>query len=343
LHISGNRSVSCRNVCKTGRVYGCCAPKVAESQLGSVAGKTVIVTGSNTGIGFETAKSLYNHGATVVMACRSLTKAADAASAIAGGSGEALSTPRGRLVQMQLDLSSLASVKEFAAKVVKEVGTLDCMVHNAGVAFVPGGAVTTEGASMVLGTNHVGVFHLDQLLFAKYVADGTRVVVTSSLAANSGTLRFEPTLTWSGDEYGASKLANLLHAFELNRRLQAARAVKPSSASSSSSSGRPVPLSVSLHPGIVRTAIFRHMGGCAGSIVGCLSSIAFLSVEEGAQTTLHLATAPHAELATQAGCFFSHCRPTYVSHGQARDRDSTGPQLWEASERMVESLTAPSE
>ena len=302
-----------------------------------MAGKTIIVTGSNSGMGLETATVLYNHGATVVMACRSLERAAVAAATITGTSDDSLGAPKGKIVLMQLDLGSMASIKKFADKVAEDIPALDCIAHNAGVAFMKPGAVTAEGTSMIIGTNHFGVFYLDQLLFSKYVTDGTRVVVTSSLSANGGTLNFGPTLTWSGEEYGASKLANVLHAFELNRRLQAARAA----AASSSASARPVPLAVSLHPGIVRTTVFNNIGGCAGAIVvRCVAPVFFLSISQGAQTSLHLVTAPHADIATHSGEFFSHCKPSYVSHAQVKDREITAPKLWEASERMIASFSA---
>ena len=179
------------------------------------SGRVVVITGANSGTGFETAKVLASRGATVVLACRNTLKAEEAARRIQ-------ITYRGSRVETQLlDLGSLASVREAAAAILARHDRLDLLINNAGVMVPPYGK-TEDGFETQIGTNHFGPYVFTGLLMERLQATpGSRVVTMSSNAHRMGRIHFEDLhfervyRAWSA--YGQSKLANLLFTYELQR------------------------------------------------------------------------------------------------------------------------------
>lgn len=206
------------------------------------SGKTIIVTGANTGIGFEAAKVLADKGARVLLACRSQAKAEAAMGAIMQD------TPWADLAYLPLDQADLVSVRAAAELAAKEP-RIDVLLNNAGV-MMPPLTRTAQGFELQLGVNHLAVFALTSLLLPKLAqTPGSRVVVTASLAHTRGNLAWDDLNAQKsynrGLRYGDSKLANLLFVQELDRRLRAA--------------GLPV-TAIACHPGVAKTELGRHFG-----------------------------------------------------------------------------------
>ncbi len=277
--------------------------------LGDHTGRTVIITGANSGLGEQTAMALAAVGADVVLACRNLDKA----NAVAAEIG-----PRARVEH--LDLASMDSVRDFAGR----VDGADVLINNAGVMAVPL-ACTAEGFEMQFGTNHLGHFALTLLLLPK-VSD--RVVTLSSAMHNLGRLDFDD-LNWRRRRYrrwrayGDSKLANLMFAKELARRLEAA--------------GSPV-TSYAAHPGYASTGLQGHTESALDRVMALGNRIAAQSAADGALPSLYAATSP----AARNGGFYGPTRlggmagpPGAASHRKAADDQNLRTRLWEASEQLV--------
>ena len=190
-------------------------------RIGDLAGRVAIVTGANTGIGKETARALAQKGARVVLACRSAARGEDALR-------DLREAPLAGTVELELlDLSSLASVRDFAGRFKGRTDRLDLLINNAGV-MMPPASKTAEGFELQFGTNHLGHFALTGLLADLLLGtEGSRVVTVSSEAHKWGEINFDD-LQWEARPYkkmaayGQSKLANLIFAYELQRRLGAA-------------------------------------------------------------------------------------------------------------------------
>ena len=184
-------------------------------------GRTVIVTGANTGIGFETARMLTLKGAKVILACRNTTKGQEALDRLLA------EAPHGVVFLEQLDLSDLENVAAFAARFRETNAKLDLLILNAGV-MVPPESKTAQGFELQFGVNHLGHFALTgRLIDLAQATEGARVVVVSSTAARRGVmdfddLHFEKRGYQAWPAYGQSKLANQLFTLELQRRLEAA-------------------------------------------------------------------------------------------------------------------------
>src|SRR5262245_11659960 len=213
----------------------------SEADIQDQSGRTAVVTGANSGIGFETARALAAKGARVVLACRSEEKGREAEQRVRAA------VPRGDVRFEPLDLGSLASVRAFAEKLRAAESRLDLLVNNAGVMMTPRGK-TTDGFETQFGTNHLGHFALTGLLLPSIrVTPRARVINVSSAVHFIGRIAFDdlqaersyaPTRA-----YGQSKLANLLFTRELERRLEAARIDA---------------LSAAAHPGSTRTGLQQH-------------------------------------------------------------------------------------
>ncbi len=237
----------------------------SSSETPDQSGRTFVITGSNSGIGLEAAKVLSRKGAHVVMACRNLEKAQQARAEV-GGTTEV----------RHLDTASLESVRAFADGLDGEV---DVLVNNAGIMAVPQ-ARTTDGFESQLGTNFLGHFALTGLLLPR-VTD--RVVTLSSGAHRMGRINLEDPnwenrryRRWSA--YGQSKLADLMFAYELQRRLLLA-----------GSSVR----SIAAHPGYAATNLQASMGRAAVAVQGVLLRVGVVQdAAGGAEPTLYAATAP---------------------------------------------------
>ncbi|HET6817030.1 MAG TPA: oxidoreductase, partial [Mycobacteriales bacterium] len=208
----------------------------SSRDIPSQAGRVAVVTGTNSGLGFVTARELARAGATVVMTSR------DAERGEAARLRVLAAVPKADVRLEALDLASLASVRDFVTRVSAAYDGIDLLVNNAGVMAIPR-ATTADGFEMQLGTNHLGHFALTGLLLPSLLArTGSRVVTVSSTAHKIGSIDFDDLLGekryWSWGAYAQSKLANLLFAYELQRRLDAAGAST---------------ISVAAHPGYAST------------------------------------------------------------------------------------------
>ncbi|MGV6827867.1 MAG: SDR family NAD(P)-dependent oxidoreductase [Flavobacteriales bacterium] len=234
-----------------------------------LSGKTAIVTGSNTGLGFETALDLYKKGAKVFVACRNSRKGQDAIERM-----NALSNG-GELVYGHLDLSSLSSVKEFAKKIEETESKLDLLINNAGV-MIPPPSKTEEGFELQFGVNFLGHFALTGYLFNLLESTiGSRVVTLSSLAHVGATIDFQnfklekPYNAWR--EYGQSKLADLIFTLEFEKRLR--------------QNGNQI-ISLAAHPGFSKTDLQVNMDK------DTLNSLELMTAKDGAQPTLSACLRP---------------------------------------------------
>jgi NAD(P)-dependent dehydrogenase (short-subunit alcohol dehydrogenase family) len=195
--------------------------KWTAEMIPSQAGKTVLITGANSGIGYQAAVELARHGAQVLMGCRSAAKGEAAKEKL-------LAAVSGAQVQVaSLDMASLSSIRAFADSFLAGGWQLDVLINNAGVMALPKRELTEDGFERQFGTNHLGHFALTGLLMpALLKSPAPRVVTVSSLAHRGGKMEFDNLqgekkyVPW--DAYNASKLANLLFALELERKAEAA-------------------------------------------------------------------------------------------------------------------------
>ena len=285
-------------------------------------GRVALVTGANSGIGFETAKALAGHGATVVLACRDADKAVTATERIGA------QVPGADLRTVRLDLASLGSVRAAAEQIHSSYQGIDLLINNAGLMWPPQG-LTEDGFEIQLGTNHLGHFALTGLLLDLLTAPGSRVVTVSSVGHKRGTvdfddLQFQRRKYNRSAAYGQSKLANLLFAYELQRRLAAA--------------GSPT-VSLAAHPGMAATPLMRHVTGPTGLIVSVVLKLSGQrSVEEAALPTLRAATDP----AATGGQYYgpdgrgeSRGLPTLVASNTLSNDAELQRRLWQESEKLT--------
>ena len=237
------------------------------------AGRTVLVTGANSGIGFEAATVLAARGARVLLACRDEGRARSAMARIEGAVQGA------DLGFVPLDQGDLASVREAAAIAAREP-RIDVLLNNAGVMTPPLGHAM-NGIERQFAVNHLGTFALTALMLPKLAESAGRVVVTASIAHKRGAIDFDNLDASRGYSrmrfYAQSKLANLLYITELHRRLSAAHS--PVSA-------------VGCHPGVAPTDLMRHTPGA--SLLRPLAGRLFNTAAEAAWPALQAATDPHA-------------------------------------------------
>jgi NAD(P)-dependent dehydrogenase (short-subunit alcohol dehydrogenase family) len=282
------------------------------------AGRLAIVTGANSGIGYETARALAKAGATVVLACRSDEKGKEAASRILA------EHPQARLIVKTLDLSSLASVRAFAAAIRREHQRLDLLINNAGVMMPPERTLTEDGFELQFGINHLGHFALTALLLDLVLeTEGSRVVTVSSSAHRWGEIDLDD-LNWERrtyqrmPSYGQSKLANLLFTFELQRRLEQAWSATAALAA---------------HPGWTGTNLQRHSGAFRR-----LNPVFSMKPWQGALPTLYAATAPNAqggEYYGPDGLMEIRGYPTRVATSDAALDVEAAERLWRVSEELT--------
>jgi NAD(P)-dependent dehydrogenase (short-subunit alcohol dehydrogenase family) len=243
-----------------------------DADVSDQFGKCFIVTGANTGIGLEVARVLARKGARVLLGCRDAGKAAEAIRQIGPGVDAA---------HLPLDLADLASVAR-AAELAAREPRIDALIANAGVMFPPL-TRTAQGFELQWGVNHLGHFALAGQMLAKLAeTPGSRIVVTASLAHRRGNIQWDDLNAEKGynrsNRYSGSKLANMLHFAELDRRLRAA--------------GSPV-TAIGCHPGIAATDLMRHAG--VFRIFTPLFGLLMNSAAMGAWPALQAATSPGAE------------------------------------------------
>ncbi len=303
------------------------------SDIPSLTGKRVLITGANSGIGYHAALRLARKGAHVMLACRDRQRGEDALQRLESDS------PGTGAELVLLDLASLASVRGFAANEVAKKRPLHILINNAGVMAPPQRRQTADGFELQFGTNVLGHFALTGLLMpalelaAAEAADRPRIVTIASIAHKRGRLDLNDLQSAKSyspkGAYSQSKLANLMLAFELDRRLRAA--------------SLPI-LSVAAHPGVANTNIFRpgeysSMERTLRNLVGHGIGIFLNTDSEGALPTLYAATSPSVE----AGGYYGpqgllETRGRQVGFAkvslQARDC-AAAARLWQASEELT--------
>jgi NAD(P)-dependent dehydrogenase (short-subunit alcohol dehydrogenase family) len=275
-----------------------------------MTGRSVIVTGANSGIGRAAAGAFAGAGARVVLAVRDLDKGRAAGEAMPG-------EPEVR----RLDLASLASVREFAAA---WEGDVDLLINNAGV-MVPPLTRTADGFELQFGTNHLGHFALSNLLLEHVTG---RVVTVSSTGHRMGRIDFDdlnwerkPYRAWRA--YGQSKLANLLFTAELQRRLTAA--------------GSPV-LATAAHPGYASTNLQFHSQRRVFDLIGAVGNRLLAQDEEGgARPTIYAAVAdiPGNSFAGPGGFMEQRGAPKLVGRSNAANDAEVARRLWDVSEKLT--------
>ncbi|KAM6950765.1 retinol dehydrogenase 13-like [Lycodopsis pacificus] len=278
-------------------------------------GKTVLITGANTGIGKETALDMAKRGARVILACRDITRACIAADEIRQQSGN------GNVVVKKLDLTSLRSVRELARDVQENEQRLDILINNAGVMMCPKWK-TEDGFEMQFGVNHLGHFLLTNcLLDLLKKSTPSRIVIVSSLAHEKGSIKFDDINLDKDyhreESYRQSKLANVLFCRELASRMQ--------------DTGVTV---YSLHPGVIRTELGRHLFPTLAlwqRIILMPLLMLIKSPYAGAQTSIFCAV--DESQANSSGLYYSDCAPKKPAP-QALD-DAAAKKLWDLSASMV--------
>jgi len=287
-----------------------------------LTGRTVVITGSNCGIGFETAQALAGAGAKVIFACRNIEKGEDALRRC-----KALH-PQSKLAFFPLDLASSESIKHFASEVKDEA--IDTLICNAGL--VPTNyQETKEGLEMTVGVCHFGHFLLTQLLLPQLLeakslsGNNPRIVMVSSeshrmpMKLNFNKFPLKKTDTFIPlMAYGQAKLCNALFANELQRRYQDQGLT-----------------ACSLHPGALITTSFGRDSGFL-SLVFKLVSPLTKNPNQGAATTVYCAS--HENTEELAGKYFSHCKP--VRSTKEANSPETARKLWEVSEEWMEGLSS---
>ena len=282
---------------------------------------TAVVTGANSGIGYHTALELARKGAHVVLACRSAERGAAAVERLRGA------LPDASVELLRLDLASLDSVRAFAEAFRARHDRLDLLVNNAGLMAIPH-ATTPDGFEMQIGVNHFGHFALTGLLLDRLLEGApARVVTVSSQVHHAGRLDFDDLdghrryHKWRA--YAASKLANLLFAFELHRRLPAEAGVA----------------SVAAHPGYADTNLQGvgprlHGSGAGERLWGVVNRLFAQRASMGALPTLHAATAPEVaggEFVGPRGIFGGWGYPKRVRAARRAYDEGVARRLWEVS------------
>lgn len=290
-------------------------------------GRTVVVTGANSGLGLETAKALAGAGADMVLACRNMEKGEAAVDQIRR------ETPQAHLELMTLDLADLRSVASFAQTFKQSRSRLDSLINNAGVMALPERR-TVDRFEMQFGVNHLGHFALTgQLLDQLMATPESRVVTVSSLAHKFGRLNFKD-LNWEDRHYNKwlaycqSKLANLVFALELERKLQKADADVSS---------------VAAHPGLAATNLQMVGPKMSGSKLGALNMKAtnlLLSQTQadGALPSLYAAAAPGVyggEYFGPGGFAEMRGTPVKVDPAPRAKQEHPARELWRASEKLT--------
>ena len=294
-------------------------------RLPDLAGKTYVITGGNSGIGLEAARMLRKAGANLVLACRSIDKANAAKRDLAGTSPEG-GTP-GDIDLIVVDLSDLASVRTAAEAVRAAHPRIDGLVNNAGIMQTPP-QKTKDGFELQFGTNHLGHFLWTSLLIDPVEAADGRVVVVSSIAHKYGRIHFDDLMLTSGytpsRAYFQSKLANLMFAFELDRRLKASGCKA---------------VAIACHPGYSGTNL-QSTGprGILNLVYKALNPLLSQSAEAGAIPTVLAAAGPEARRGAYYGPQKMSEARGPVGDAMVEDRaldEDAAERLWSASEELI--------
>jgi NAD(P)-dependent dehydrogenase (short-subunit alcohol dehydrogenase family) len=291
--------------------------KWTSDDVPSQQGRLAVVTGANTGLGFETAQVLAARGASVVLAVRDIEKGKDAAARIAD------TAPGANVMVQHLDLTSLESIRAAADELRVKQPRIDLLINNAGVMFTPK-QTTRDGFELQFGTNHLGHFALTGLLLKQMLpVPGSRVVTVSSLAhttqsrINFDDLQGERSYSRVG-AYGQSKLANLMFTYELQRRL----------------SGESTTIAVAAHPGLANTELTRYSPKVTRPLASLISQKAVL----GALPTLRAATDPGVlggQYYGPGGFFGTRGYPKLAESSRQSHDPAIQRRLWTVSEELT--------
>ncbi len=289
-------------------------------QIPDQTGRRAVVTGASSGLGVVVAQELARAGADVILACRDADRGAAAAAAISER------VPRALVGARRLDLADLGSVREFAGELASESRPLDLLVNNAGV-MAPPRRLSVDGFELQLATNHLGHFALTGLLIDRLLAaPAGRVVSVSSVLHKSGRIDFDD-LQGSEDygrwrAYSQSKLANLVFAFELDRRARAAGVQLAS---------------VAAHPGYAKTNLQSASGGPIARLLSLANPFFAQSAAAGALPLLCAATS-----SVDGGSYFGpdgpgerRGHPRLVAASPAAHDEALAARLWTVSEELT--------
>lgn len=291
----------------------------SEDLIPHLGGKTAIVTGANSGLGFEISKVLAHHGARVVMACRDSSKADAAAEKIMR------TNPEGEVVVKHLDLSSLDSVTRFSSNFLKTEGGLHMLINNAGLMAINENR-TADGFEMQFGVNYLGHFALTSILMPLLLSTPqSRVVSISSSAHKFGRMEFDDLMyekrrysRWGA--YGQSKLAILLFILELNRRLGPQSSTK----------------ALAAHPGVAHTKLGQNGGGILALGFYLSAPLIAHSAYQGALPALRAAADPHVQGGQYFGPHHSLWGSPAINAPSARAGNSEDARrLWAISEELI--------
>ncbi|MAS34871.1 MAG: short-chain dehydrogenase [Anaerolineaceae bacterium] len=282
--------------------------------MADMRGKVVLVTGATNGIGQVTARELARMGATTVIAGRNAEKLQATVEEIRQ------QAPDAQVDSLRADLSLMTDVRTLAETFLNRYDRLDVLVNNAG-AGASQRHITPEGFERMFALNHLSYFLLTYLLLDKLKASApARVINVASDAHRSVRLDFDNLQSehdWGRAgyrAYGRTKLANILFTRELARRLE----------------GTGVTANA-VHPGVVATGIWSGAGGIFGRIAGAIAPLVMKTPEQGAQTSIYVASSPEA--AGQTGLYFSNGHP--VQPAPAAQDDEAARRLWAISAEMV--------
>ena len=284
-------------------------------------GRTAVVTGANTGIGFEAAAVLAQRGAVTVLACRDTAKGDRAAARLSAA------TPQATVSVVRLDLASLDSVRAAAGQIRASHSRLDLLINNAGLMMPPRGT-TADGFELQFGTNHLGHFALTGLLLDLMLSvPGSRVVTVSSNGHRTGRINFADLQSERRygrmTAYAQSKLANLMFTYELERRLEAAGAAT---------------IALAAHPGSAGTELVRHVPGVLRTVYDRAGGWFKQSAAMGALPTIRAATDPAArggEYYGPSGLAQLTGYPVRVSSTSRSHDEGAQRRLWAESERLT--------
>ncbi|MGW3994767.1 SDR family NAD(P)-dependent oxidoreductase [Amycolatopsis sp. NPDC004772] len=289
-----------------------------ERDVPSQRGRVAVITGANTGLGFDTAKVLAERGATVVLAVRDVEKGKQAAARLGADADVAVQA---------LDLASQESIRAAAADLHATLPKIDLLINNAGVMYPPR-QTTREGFELQFGTNHLGHFALTGLLLDLLLpVEGSRVVTVASIAHRiRAGIRFDD-LQWENSydrvaAYGQAKLANLMFAYELQRRL----------------APHGTTTSIAAHPGVARTELMRNSPAVLRALFPVVAPLFTQSSERGALPTLRAATDPAAlggQYYGPAGLGGYRGRPEVVTSSPQSYDVSIQQRLWTVSEELT--------
>jgi NAD(P)-dependent dehydrogenase (short-subunit alcohol dehydrogenase family) len=295
--------------------------KWTTADIPDQAGRVAVITGANTGLGYETALALVEHGAHVVLAVRNLDKGKDAAARITANG------PRGSVALQELDLTSLDSVRAAARELRSTHDRVDLLINNAGVMWTPK-STTSDGFELQFGTNHLGHFAFTGLLLDRLLpVAGSRIVTVSSMGHRIlADIHFDD-LQWEHSynrvaAYGQAKLSNLLFTYELQRRL----------------ASHGTTIAAAAHPGGSNTELTRNLPSLVQPATDRLFGVIAQNAAAGALPTLRAATDP----AVHGGQYYGpdgfgqmRGNPVLVESSKKSHDADRQRRLWTVSEELT--------